>query len=298
MIKFSVNIHRGCFGGCSFCAIAAHQGKQIIRRSVRSITEEVEKIKSLPGFRGYLSDLGGPSANMYAMKGRELEVCLKCHRPSCIWPGVCRNLDTDHSALTSLYRKVKSIDGIKKAFIGSGIRYDLLFPEWNRNAGRDEDDYLRELILNHVSGRLKVAPEHTSETVLRLMRKPPFALFKKLKRRFDAIVSGNGLNYEIVPYFISSHPGSTFGNMKELASEIKNLGIKPEQVQDFTPTPMTLSSVMYYTGIDPYTGRKIYVPRDPAEKGRQKDLFFWYRKNKQDIFKKSGAKGKPDHKKD
>ncbi len=231
---------------------------------------------------------------MYGMKGRNMDLCLKCHRPSCIWPGVCRNLNTDHTILTSLYKKVNSIDGIKKAFIGSGIRYDLLFPEWNSNAGRAEEEYLRELILNHVSGRLKVAPEHTSENVLRLMRKPPFALFRKLKKRFDEVVSGNGLNYEIVPYFISSHPGSTTGCMKELASEIKNLGIRPEQVQDFTPTPMTLSSVIYYTGIDPYTGRKVYVPKDPDEKRRQKDLFFWYRKDKRDDMKKSGGKWKPD----
>jgi len=297
MIRFSVNIHRGCFGGCSFCTISAHQGKHIVRRSVRSITEEVEKIKTLPGFRGYLTDLGGPSANMYGMKGRDMDLCLKCRRPSCIWPGVCRNLDTDHTVLTSLYKKVNSIGGIKKAFIGSGIRYDLLFPEWNSSAGRDEEDYLRELILNHVSGRLKVAPEHTSETVLRLMRKPPFGLFRKLKKRFDEVVSGNGLKYEIIPYFISSHPGSTTGCMTELASEIKNLGIRPEQVQDFTPTPMTLSSVMYYTGINPYTGRKVYVPKDPDEKKRQKELFFWYRKIKRDLYKKSGGRGKPDRKK-
>ena len=187
MIKFSVNIHRGCFGGCSFCAIAAHQGKQIISRSEKSIMNEVEKISHLPEFKGYLSDLGGPSANMYMMKGKDMKLCQVCSRPSCIWPAVCRNLNTSHKQLTELYRKVDRLEGIRKSFIGSGVRYDLLFPEWNKSAGRDEGEYLEELITNHVSGRLKVAPEHTSPGVLSLMRKAPFDLFKKLKKRFDTI---------------------------------------------------------------------------------------------------------------
>ncbi len=214
MIKFSVNIHRGCFGGCSFCAIAAHQGKQIIRRSEKSINAEIEKIAKMPDFKGYLSDLGGPSANMFGMKGKEYDLCLKCSRPSCIWPQVCKNLDTDHRNLTSLYRKVNRMPGIKKAFIGSGIRYDLLFPEWNKNAGAAENEYLEELIVNHVSGRLKVAPEHTSPQVLNLMRKVPFSLFRKLKQKFEKITEKEGLKYQIVPYFISSHPGSTKENME------------------------------------------------------------------------------------
>lgn len=278
MIKFSINIHRGCFGGCSFCAIAAHQGKQIVSRSEKSIIDEVRRVSMLPDFKGYLSDLGGPSANMYMMKGIDLEICGKCSRPSCIWPSVCRNLNTDHSALNSLYRKVRSLPGIKKAFIGSGVRYDLLFPEWNKAAGRSEAEYLQELIVNHVSGRLKVAPEHTSPVVLKLMRKAPFDLFRKLKSRFENIIRKNDLNYQIVPYFISSHPGCSDAEMKELAGEMKDLRIYPEQVQDFTPTPMTLSSVMYYTGIDPYSGKKVYVARKPEEKKRQKEYFFWYKK--------------------
>jgi len=279
MIKFSVNIHRGCFGGCSFCAIAAHQGKQIIRRSEGSILKEIDKLKSLPGFKGYLSDLGGPSANMFTMKGKDFDLCLKCSRPSCIWPQVCKNLDTDHKHLTALYSKVNKIPGIKKAFIGSGIRYDLLYPEWNKDAGINEKEYLKELIVNHVSGRLKVAPEHTSSNVLHLMRKAPFSLFRKLKNDFDRIKEREGLKYEIIPYFISSHPGSSEEDMKGLAGEVRSLGIKPEQVQDFTPTPMTLATAMYYCGFDPYTGKKVYVARGIEVKRRQKELFFWYRKD-------------------
>jgi uncharacterized radical SAM protein YgiQ len=280
MIKFSVNIHRGCFGGCSFCAIAAHQGKQIIRRSEGSITAEIERIAKMPEFRGYLSDLGGPSANMYGMKGKDYDQCLKCSRPSCIWPQVCKNLDTDHKILTSLYRKVNRMPGIKKAFIGSGIRYDLLFPEWNKRAGAAENEYLEELVTNHISGRMKVAPEHTSPQVLNLMRKVPFDLFRKLKGQFERITEKQGLKYGIVPYFISSHPGSTEENMTSLASEVKSLGIRPEQVQDFTPTPMTLSTIMYYTGFDPYTGKKVYVAKKIEEKRKQKEQFFWYKKSR------------------
>ncbi len=284
MIKFSINIHRGCFGGCSFCAIAAHQGKQIVKRSEKSILAEIEKIKKLPEFKGYLSDLGGPSANMYMMKGKDYELCLKCSRPSCIWPQVCRNLDTDHSGLTSLYKKVNRIPGIKKAFIGSGVRYDLLFREWNKNAGAGEREYLEEISVNHVSGRLKVAPEHTSPDVLNLMRKVPFTLFRKFKEQFERITGREGLKYEIIPYFISSHPGSSVSDMSDLAGEVRSLGIKPEQVQDFTPTPMTLSTAMYYCGFDPYTGKKVFVARGIEEKRKQKDYFFWYKE--EDHFRK------------
>jgi uncharacterized radical SAM protein YgiQ len=279
MIKYSINIHRGCFGGCSFCAIAAHQGKQIVSRSERSIFNEIEKIVQLPDFKGYLSDLGGPSANMFRMKGKDMKLCRVCSRPSCIWPAVCKNLNTSHKELTDLYRKVNRMEGIKKSFIGSGVRYDLLFPEWNKNAGRDEGEYLEELITNHVSGRLKVAPEHTSPHILANMRKAPFDLFRKLKKRFDNIKTKHSLKYELIPYFISSHPGCTDADMKELEKEVKSLGIKPEQVQDFTPTPMTLSTLMYYTGFDPYSGKKVYVARSIEDKRRQKEYFFWYKKD-------------------
>jgi uncharacterized radical SAM protein YgiQ len=211
------------------------------------------------------------------MKGKNFELCGKCSRPSCIWPLVCDNLETSHKELTALYRKVNSLAGIKKAFIGSGVRYDLLFKEWNPNAGHAEAEYLEELVKNHVSGRLKVAPEHTSPLVLKLMRKMPFELFRKLKSRFDIIKFSNDLNYEIIPYFISSHPGCTDADTQKLADEIRSLRIKPEQVQDFTPTPMTLSTLMYYTGIDPYSGRKLYVARRDEDKKRQKESFFWYK---------------------
>jgi uncharacterized radical SAM protein YgiQ len=274
MIKFSVNIHRGCFGGCSFCAIAAHQGKQIVSRSEISIIREILKISSLPDFRGYISDLGGPSANMYGMQGIKMEVCSKCSRPSCIWPKVCDNIDTGHERLTRLYKEVNRMKGIKKAFIGSGVRYDLLFPEWNKKAGKAEEEYLEELVTGHISGRLKVAPEHTSARVLSFMRKPPFQLFRRLKKKFDNITARHGLRFEIMPYFISSHPGCSEQDMRNLAEEVRTMGIRPEQVQDFTPTPMTLSTLMYYTGVDPYTGKKVYVARGIEEKRRQKEFFF------------------------
>jgi uncharacterized radical SAM protein YgiQ len=279
MIKYSVNIHRGCFGGCSFCAIAAHQGKQIVSRSEKSIINEIRKISQLPDFKGYLSDLGGPSANMYRMRGKDMKLCKVCARPSCIWPSVCKNLNSSHKSLTELYKNVDRMEGIKKSFIGSGVRYDLLFPEWNKSAGRDEGEYLEELITRHVSGRLKVAPEHTSPHVLSYMRKVPFELFRKLKKRFDNIVTKHDLKYEIMPYFISAHPGCTDADMKDLVADVRTLGIKPEQVQDFTPTPMTLSTLMYYTGVDPYTGKKIFVARNIEEKRKQKEYFFWYKKD-------------------
>lgn len=278
MIKFSVNIHRGCFGGCSFCAIAAHQGKQIVSRSEMSIVNEIRKISLLPDFKGYLTDLGGPSANMFGMKGKDLKICQACSRPSCIWPAVCNNLSTNHKKVTELYRKVDGMEGIKKSFIGSGVRYDLLFTEWNKNAGKDESEYLEELVINHLSGRLKVAPEHTTQHVLSSMRKAPFQLFRKLKKRFDSLKLKHNLKSEIIPYFISSHPGCTDADMKDLSDEVRTLGIKPEQVQDFTPTPMTLSTLMYYTGFDPFTGKKIYVAKSSEDKKRQKGYFFWYKK--------------------
>ena len=224
MIKFSVNIHRGCFGGCSFCAIAAHQGKQIVSRSENSILKEVRKISQMTDFKGYISDVGGPSANMYRMKGKDMKLCRVCSRPSCIWPAVCTNLNVSHKSLTELYKKVDRVDGIKKSFIGSGVRYDLLFPEWNKAAGKDEAEYLEELVRNHVSGRLKVAPEHTSPQVLSLMRKAPFDLFRKLKSRFDSILKKYDLRYEMIPYFISSHPGCSDQDMKALGRGGKKSG--------------------------------------------------------------------------
>lgn len=274
MIRFSVNIHRGCFGGCSFCAIAAHQGKFISSRSKGSILREVEKISRMDGYRGYLSDLGGPSANMYRMKGRDARRCSACGRPSCIWPSLCDNLDTSHRELKELYNEVNALPYVKKAFVSSGVRYDLLMNEFNRSAGKDENEYLRELIINHTSGRLKVAPEHTDDEVLYLMRKNSFSHFRKMRERFLGIIRKSRLRYELVPYFISGHPGTTEKKMGELARELGKIALHAEQVQDFTPTPMTLATAMYYLGYDPYTGKKVYVVRDIAGKRRQKEYFF------------------------
>ncbi|MBR3915664.1 MAG: YgiQ family radical SAM protein [Bacteroidaceae bacterium] len=278
MIKHSVNIHRGCFGGCAFCTISAHQGKFIVNRSEKSILREVKEIAGMDDFKGYLSDLGGPSANMYMMKGRKSELCEKCSRPSCIQPKICPNMNIDHTPLLELYRKVDSLPCIKKSFIGSGVRYDMLL---HRSGDKRLDDaadrYIEELITKHVSGRLKVAPEHTCDNVLRLMRKPPFRQFHDFKRIFDRINSREGLKQQIIPYFISSHPGSTLENMAELAAETKQLNFHLEQVQDFTPTPMTMATEMYYTGINPETGEEIYAARSMREKEAQRRFFFWYK---------------------
>ncbi len=278
MIKFSVNIHRGCFGGCAFCTISAHQGKFIACRSKQSILSEVRKITEMPDFKGYLSDLGGPSANMYGMHGHNLNACGKCKRPSCIHPQVCPNLDTDHSALLDIYRSVDALPGIKKSFIGSGVRYDLiLHRSGDERCDKAAMDYARELITRHVSGRLKVAPEHTSNNVLKLMRKPPFQQFNDFKRIFDRINREARLNQQIIPYFISSHPGCTEADMAELAVLTKRLDFRLEQVQDFTPTPMTVSTETWYTGFDPYTLQPVFSARSQKEKLAQRQYFFWYK---------------------
>ena len=278
MIKHSVNIHRGCFGGCAFCTISAHQGKFITSRSKRSIVDEVKKIIAMPDFKGYLSDLGGPSANMYGMGGKDKKICEKCKRPSCINPRVCPNLDTDHSKLLEVYHAVDALQGVKKSFIGSGVRYDLLL----HKSGDEKCDaaarqYTRELICHHVSGRLKVAPEHTSDNVLRLMRKPPFRLFEEFKRIFDDINRRENLRQQIIPYFISSHPGCREEDMAELAVITKGLDFKLEQVQDFTPTPMTVSTETWYTGLDPYTLEPVFSAKTQREKLAQRQFFFWYK---------------------
>ena len=278
MIKFSVNIHRGCFGGCAFCTISAHQGKFIVNRSTESILREVEKIAELEDFKGYLSDLGGPSANMYMMRGKNPDMCSKCSRPSCIQPKICPNMNIDHTPLLELYKKVDALPAIKKSFIGSGVRYDmLLHRSGDKRLDEASDRYTEELIRNHVSGRLKIAPEHTSDSVLRLMRKPTFKQFHDFKRIFDKINGKYNLKQQLIPYFISSHPGSTIEAMAELAAETKQLNFHLEQVQDFTPTPMTMATEMYYTGINPETGEKVYVARTMRDKEAQRKFFFWYK---------------------
>ena len=278
MIKFSVNIHRGCFGGCAFCTISAHQGKFIVSRSKESILREVKAIMELPDFKGYLSDLGGPSANMYCMKGRDENLCHKCKRPSCIHPSVCPNLNADHRPLLDIYRAVDSLPGIKKSFIGSGVRYDLLLhPYKDPQLVEAAREYTRQLITCHVSGRLKVAPEHTSDRVLRIMRKPPFQLFETFKKLFDRINREAGLRQQLIPYFISSHPGCHEEDMAELAVITKRLDFHLEQVQDFTPTPMTVSTETWYTGIHPYTQEPVFSAKTKQEKLAQRQFFFWYK---------------------
>lgn len=280
MIKFSVNMHRGCFGGCAFCTISAHQGKFIASRSKGSILKEVKQIADMPDFKGYLSDLGGPSANMYKMKGTDASVCEKCKRPSCIFPKVCKNLDMNHSYLLDIYKAVDSLPKIKKSFIGSGVRYDmLLHRNENENLNKASELYTRELIIKHVSGRLKVAPEHTSDKVLSCMRKPSFEQFRTFKEKFDKINKENGINQQLIPYFISSHPTCTETDMAELAVITKPFGFKLEQIQDFTPSPMTLATEIYYTGYHPYTLEKVYTARTKEQKLAQRQYFFWNDKN-------------------
>ena len=278
MIKFSVNIHRGCFGGCAFCTISAHQGKFIVSRSKESILKEVKAVMGLPDFKGYLSDLGGPSANMYKMRGNDENICKKCKRPSCIHPKVCPNLNTDHGPLLDIYHAVDSLPGIKKSFIGSGVRYDLLLHQ-SKDSGTNKNtqEYTRELIARHVSGRLKVAPEHTSERVLNIMRKPPFSQFGEFKKIFDRINREEGLRQQLIPYFISSHPGCKEEDMAELAVITKRLDFHLEQVQDFTPTPMTVATEAWYTGFHPYTLEPVFSAKTQREKLAQRQFFFWYK---------------------
>ena len=296
MIKHSVNIHRGCFGGCAFCTISAHQGKFIACRSKESILREVRQVIEMPDFKGYLSDLGGPSANMYGMHGRNLNACEKCRRPSCIHPQICPNLDTNHSKLLDIYHAVDALPGIKRSFIGSGVRYDLLlYRSKDEAANQAAQQYTRELITRHVSGRLKVAPEHTSDNVLRLMRKPSFQQFYEFKRIFDRINHEEGLNQQIIPYFISSHPGCHEADMAELAVITKQLDFHLEQVQDFTPTPMTNATETWYTGYDPYTLEQVFSAKTPREKLAQRQYFFWYKPEERRSIEQSLRRiGRPD----
>jgi uncharacterized radical SAM protein YgiQ len=288
MIRHSINTHRGCFGGCSFCTISAHQGKIIVSRSKQSILKEVENITQMPDFKGYISDLGGPTANMYQMNGRDQSICEKCVSPSCIHPTICFNLDTNHESMLDIYKSVQNHPRIKKAFVTSGIRYDLLVRRPNnQKEDPSHQKYLNQLIHHHVSGRLKVAPEHTSDEVLKIMRKPSFKYFYKFKEKFDHISTQVGLNQQIIPYFISSHPGSTLESMADLACKTKDLGFRLEQVQDFTPTPLTLATVIYYSGIHPYTLKPVYSAKTKFEKLEQNRFFFWYKEDIKPWIKKT-----------
>lgn len=287
MIRHSVTMHRGCFGGCAFCTISAHQGKFISSRSKGSIMKEVKNVTEMDDFKGYISDLGGPSANMYMIEGYDKSLCAKCTRPSCLHPKVCPNLNNDHKPLLEIYKNVDSIKEIKKSFIGSGVRYDLaMAPNKDVLVNKSNREYIDELIENHVSGRLKVAPEHTSDHVLNLMRKPSFSLFKKFKQHFEKMNEEKGLRQELIPYFISSHPGCTNVDMAELAATTKDMNYRLEQVQDFTPTPMTLASEIYYSGFNPYTGEKVFTATNDQQKSMQRKFFFWYKnENKAELIR-------------
>ena len=296
MIKFSINMHRGCFGGCSFCTISAHQGKFIASRSEKSILGELEQLVNHPDFRGYISDIGGPSANMYKMKGKDEAICAKCVSPSCIHPVICNNLDTSHEQMTKLYQKIDNHPKVKKAFVGSGIRYDLLVDDFNKNnEDGNHDRYIEQVITRHVSGRLKVAPEHTSDATLRVMRKPSFKYFHKFKEKYDKLSEKHGLKQQLIPYFISSPPGCEEEDMANLAAETKEMGFQLEQVQDFTPTPMTVAEVIYYTGLHPYTLKPIKTVKTREEKLNQNRFFFWYKRENKDWIKQRLTKAKrPD----
>ena len=296
MIKFSINMHRGCFGGCSFCTISAHQGKFNASRSEESIMKEVEQVTQMPDFKGYISDLGGPSANMYGLKGIDQAICDKCVSPSCIHPVVCSNLDTDHTPMTEIYKKVDAHDKVKKAFVGSGIRYDLLVKSYNKNGDEASmDEYMEQVLTKHVSGRLKVAPEHTSDETLKVMRKPSFKHFHKFKEKFDTIDKKHSLNQQLIPYFISSHPGSKEADMANLAVETKSMGFELEQVQGFTPTPMTVATVIYYSGYHPYTLQPMETAKTKEEKQDQHKFFFWHKKeNHKWIRQKLNEAGRPE----
>jgi len=284
MIRHSINIHRGCFGGCSFCTISMHQGKQIVSRSKSSILKEVERVREMPDFNGTISDLGGPSANMYGMKGKEPATCVKCRKPSCLHPQVCPNLDCNHNALLDLYRTVRKM--VSHVFIGSGVRYDLFMNSPKEKAKEyHHDEYFEELFLYHTGGRLKVAPEHTADEVLKLVRKPAFELFETLKHRFDALSRKHGKRYQLIPYFIASLPACRLQDMELLMQKTKKMGYRLEQVQDFTPTPMTLASTLYHTGFDPYSGKPVYCARTKQERERQQRFFFWYKGKKSESWK-------------
>jgi len=295
MIRFSINMHRGCFGGCSFCTISAHQGKFIASRSEESILKEVEQVTKMPDYKGYISDLGGPSANMYRMKGKVQSICDRCVSPSCIHPVVCSNLDTSHKPLTKIYRKVDEHPEVKKAFVGSGIRYDLLVDGYNKENDGSLDEYMDQLVSRHVCGRLKVAPEHTSDDTLRVMRKPSFKHFHEFKKKYDHYNKKHNLKQPLIPYFISSHPGSKMEDMANLATETKEMGFKLEQVQDFTPTPMTVATIIYYTGLHPYSLKPVYTAKSKKDKKNQHLFFFWHKKeNHQVIRQKLKSMGRED----
>jgi len=273
MIKHSINIHRGCFGGCSFCTISAHQGKFISSRSEESVMRELDKVAAMPDFKGVISDLGGPAANMYKIEGKNKSACEKCTKPSCLFPKICRNLNLNHQPLLNLYEKARKHPAVKQVFIGSGIRYDM-FLNSDGFIDKTGKDYFETVMKYHVSGRLKVAPEHTSEKVLQAIRKPSFNLFIKLKSVFDIVNKQLNTKKQLIPYFVSALPYCTGKDMQQLSATMSRMRYRLEQVQCFTPTPMTLASTIFYTGKDPYTQEKVFVAKSNEERKKQQEYFF------------------------
>lgn len=273
-VQFSLTHNRGCFGFCNFCSIALHQGRRVTVRSEQSVLEEAVKLTKMPNFKGYIHDVGGPTANF---RGPSCEKQLKyglCKGKKCLAPEPCKNLHVDHKEYLSMLRKLRQLDGVKKVFIRSGIRYDYLIED-------KDDEFINELIQYHVSGQLKVAPEHCSAAVLDKMGKPHIEAYKRFQRRFYEITKRKGKEQYLVPYLMSSHPGSTLRDAVELAVFLKENKIHPEQVQDFYPTPGTLSTCMFYTGLDPYTLEPVYVAKDPKEKSMQRALLQYYKPENQ-----------------
>ena len=279
-VKFSITHNRGCFGYCNFCSIALHQGRRITCRSEKSVLEEAEKLTHMPDFKGYIHDVGGPTANF---RNPSCEKQLKsglCKGKKCLAPTPCKALKVDHSEYLDMLRKIRKIKGVKRVFIRSGIRYDYLMEDKN-------DEFIRELIKYHVSGQLKVAPEHCSAVVLDKMGKPHIEAYKAFQKRFYEITKGIGKEQYLVPYLMSSHPGSTLREAVELALFLRDNKIRPEQVQDFYPTPGTISTCMFYTGLDPYTMEKVYVPKTAEEKAMQRALLQYFRPQNREIVRKA-----------
>lgn len=273
-VEFSITHNRGCFGNCNFCSIALHQGRRISVRSKESILREAELLTTLPNFKGYIHDVGGPTANFRAPSCTHQLTHGLCKGRKCLAPEPCKNLEVDHTEYLDILREIRKIKGVKKVFIRSGIRYDYLIEDKN-------EEFMRELIEHHVSGQLKVAPEHCSAAVLDMMGKPHIEAYKKFQDKFYKMTGKIGKEQYLVPYLMSSHPGSTLNEAVELALFLKSLKMRPEQVQDFYPTPGTISTCMFYTGLDPYTMKKVYVPRTAEEKGMQRALLQYFRPQNQ-----------------
>ncbi|MEN6461391.1 MAG: YgiQ family radical SAM protein [Syntrophomonas sp.] len=276
-VQFSIVTHRGCFGGCAFCSIGMHQGKFIQNRSPQSIVEEARALSEHPDFRGTIPDVGAPSANMYGLKGIDEDKCQKCRRSSCIFPGICKNLKTDQSPSVKLWQRLREIKRIKHLFVSSGVRYDLILRD---TSGK----YLRDLCRYHISGQLKIAPEHVSDRVTRIMHKPGKTEYKKFINAFNKTNKELGKEQYIIPYFISAHPGCDLQDTVELAEFVRDqLQYYPEQVQNFTPTPMTISTCMYHTGLNPENGKAVYVPRQEKERKWQRALLQYRNRANQNL---------------